>query len=145
MSQAIGKALGRMHGHSGGAFLAIRSSAEEEDREHSFAGQFKTVLNVPLEPEAVERAYRKVIASLYSGRPLPTSNRRDMMPGASKWRWAAWSWSMPLQAASSIQPRRTVTSIRLIISAAWGLGEAVVEGRTEADCTSCEKDKEPEW
>jgi pyruvate,water dikinase len=46
--------------------LAVRSSAVEEDSEYSFAGQYETVLNVPLEGMAVKDAYRQVLASLFT-------------------------------------------------------------------------------
>src|SRR5208337_3166273 len=52
--------------HGEKCFLAVRSSAQAEDREFSFAGQFDTVLNVPLENRAVQEAYKRVVASLFS-------------------------------------------------------------------------------
>ncbi len=52
----------------GGGGLAIRSSAVGEGGDHTFAGQFLTLLNVP--PEEAPDAYRQVVAARYSERAL---------------------------------------------------------------------------
>jgi len=49
LTRSVADALERLTGGQGeNVRLAMRSSAEEEDDFHSFTGQFKTVLNVPL-------------------------------------------------------------------------------------------------
>jgi hypothetical protein len=47
---------------------AVRSSAVGEDGAFSFAGQFKTVLNV--DPKELDQAYKEVFASKYSSNAL---------------------------------------------------------------------------
>lgn len=143
ISHAIEKALGRMQDHTGGSFLAIRSSAEEEDSSHSFAGQFITVLNVPLELEAVEQAYREVIASLYSVKAIAYQQQRGFDIGTMK---MAVGCMVMVDAVSSgviysTTPEGDVNTS--IISAAWGLGETVVESKAEADLYVVRKGKKP--
>lgn len=59
----------RLTGNSGNA-VSVRSSALAEDRAgHSFAGQFRSILNV-LFPESLKNAVLEVIASSYSPRAL---------------------------------------------------------------------------
>ena len=62
--RAIGKALRAMDAGGRPLRLAVRSSALGEDDDLSFAGQYRTVLHVPV--EGVVDAYREVLASLYS-------------------------------------------------------------------------------
>jgi pyruvate,water dikinase len=67
LSRAMEKAVKKIKSRCGaGCTLAVRSSAGEEDGDFSCAGQFETILNVPLEIAAIEKAYRKVVASLFS-------------------------------------------------------------------------------
>ena len=48
------------------SYLAVRSSALSEDSQtHSYAGQFSTVLNVPIEVTAIWTAIKKVWASMF--------------------------------------------------------------------------------
>ncbi len=143
LSRTIRKALGRIRSRHGGSFLALRSSAEEEDSGHSFAGQFKTLLNVPPEPEAVERAYRKVVASLYAEKAIAYQRQLGYEIGRIK---MAVGCMVMIDAVSSGVVYSTAPdgdADTLLVSAAWGLGEAVVEGKTEADLYVMRKGKEP--
>jgi pyruvate,water dikinase len=142
--KGIQKALDKIRRRNKESFLTLRSSAEEEDGGHSFAGQFKTVLNVPPELEAVERAYRKVIASLYSEKAIAYQQQIGYDIGALK--MAVGCMTMIDAASSGVIYSTTPdgNSDTLIISAAWGLGEAIVEGRTETDLFVVRKGKEPE-
>ena len=54
--------------HLSGSPVAVRSSALQEDSFFSFAGQFESVLNVPL--SQVEERYKEVIASQFTPRAL---------------------------------------------------------------------------
>ena len=67
LNDSFDKAIRKMRAKCGtSCSVAVRSSAEEEDGKLSFAGQFDTVLNVPLEGGAIKEAYKKVVASLFS-------------------------------------------------------------------------------
>jgi pyruvate,water dikinase len=144
VSRRIQKALDKIRRRNNGSFLALRSSAEEEDSGHSFAGQFKTVLNVPLELEAVERAYRKVIASLYSGKAVAYEQQMGYDIGALKMAVGCMAMVDVLSSGVIYSSTPEGDTSTLIISAAWGLGEAIVESRTEADIYVVRKAKEPE-
>jgi len=66
--QAIQKALSAMKTSGRPLYLALRSSALGEDDDQSFAGQYRSVLQV--KPEKVLDAYREVLASLYERNAL---------------------------------------------------------------------------
>ena len=127
---AVSKLIDR---HGANSRLAVRSSAVEEDGDYSFAGQFETVLNVPLETEAVLNAYRSVLSSLYTAGALTYLRHLGMNPAES--RMAVGCLLMvPARASGVLYTRDPVApGNELIISAAWGLGAAVVEGSAEAD------------
>jgi pyruvate,water dikinase len=114
-------------------YLAVRSSAGEEDGEFSFAGQFGTVLNVPAEIGAVEKAYRKVLASLFD--PGPVAYQRRLGYRAADMQMAVICMVMVDAAVSGITYSRDPrgASDTIVINAAWGLGSAIVEGRIEPD------------
>ena len=61
--------LERKAGHkTGGFYASVRSSAIHEDAQFTFAGQYKTALNVA--PKDVVSAYVEIIASLFTPRAL---------------------------------------------------------------------------
>ena len=66
LTTALNKAMHALPKTEEPLFLAVRSSAQEEDMDFSWAGQFLSVLNVPGQTEAVFAAVRKVMASLFS-------------------------------------------------------------------------------
>jgi pyruvate,water dikinase len=145
LSRAIEKAVKKIKSRCGGVCaLAVRSSAGEEDGEFSFAGQFETVLNVPLEPPAVEKAYRKVIASLFSEKASAYQTRlgydiRDM-------KMAVGCVVMVDAVASGVSYTADPQGDRstLVINSAWGLGTSIVEGQTDADFFRVKKNDPPE-
>jgi pyruvate,water dikinase len=141
LRRAMHKAIQKIKSRNGDCFLAVRSSAEEEDSGRSFAGQFKTILNVPLETEHVERAYRKVIASLFSEKAVAYQRQMGYEPDRLK--MAVGCVVMVDAVSSGVMYSTAPDGNRdtLIISAAWGLGEAVVEGRTDADLYKVGKDQ----
>jgi pyruvate,water dikinase len=114
-------------------FLAVRSSAEEEDGEFSFAGQFKTVLNVPLKGKDIEAAYKQVVASLFSADSL--SYQKSLGYRIGKLKMAVGCVVMVEAVSSGViystGPNGDASS--LIINAAWGLAEAMVQGQADAD------------
>jgi pyruvate,water dikinase len=141
LGQAFHKSIQKIKNRNGDCFLAVRSSAEEEDSGRSFAGQFKTILNVPLETEHVERAYRKVIASLFSEKAMAYQRQMSYEPGRLK---MAVGCMVMVDAVSSGVMYSTNPAGKgdtLVISAAWGLGEAVVEGKTDADLYTVKKNQ----
>lgn len=118
------------------ASVAVRSSATAEDLPHaSFAGQQETFLNIQGE-EALLDACKRCFASLYTDRAIAY---RDMMG----FREAAVALSIGVQrmvrsdeasagVMFSIDPETGFDKV-VVISAAWGLGEAVVQGTVESD------------
>ncbi|MBI5050389.1 MAG: hypothetical protein HZC11_05865, partial [Nitrospirae bacterium] len=142
---AIGKALEEIRKRCGGdCFLAVRSSAEEEDREFSFAGQFETVLNVSLESGAVKEAYRNVIASLFSEKAV--IYMKQLCYGISNFKMAVGCMVMVDAVSSGViysaNPHRDDNA--MIINATWGLGRSIVEGEVAADFYAVRKALTPE-
>ncbi len=111
--------------------LAVRSSAASEDlNTQSFAGQYETVLNVPPQLEAVERAIRRVWASLFSERvisyvrqntrPLPAQAMGVILQEMVPARFAGVAFSQnPLQAEKE----------ELILEYVAGNGQRLVDGQ----------------
>ncbi len=134
LSRAMEKAVKKIKSRCRGTCaLAVRSSAGEEDGDFSFAGQFETVLNVPLETTTVEKAYRKVIASLFSKKASAYQTRlgydiRNMKMAVGCVVMVDATTSGVLYSADTQGDQDS-----MIISAAWGLGASIVEGRTDAD------------
>jgi pyruvate,water dikinase len=143
-SAALAAALESMRDRLGrDAALAVRSSAEEEDGDFSFAGQFETVLNVPRTVEAVQEAYKEVVASLFQAGA--TSYQRQLGYDPGKLKMAVGCVAMVEAKASGVI--YTVASgkerDKMSISAAWGLGKAVVDGLTDADLYTVVKGETP--
>ncbi|SFR47776.1 phosphoenolpyruvate synthase [Halogeometricum limi] len=116
----------------GEAFVAVRSSATAEDLpDASFAGQQETFLNVQ-EDELIERV-KECWASLFSQRAIYYRNRKgfphrdvDIAVVVQEMVDAEKSGVMFTSHPSTGEPR-------IIIEAAWGLGEAVVSGSVSPD------------
>lgn len=129
-----------LRGRCGDCRLAVRSSAEEEDGIFSFAGQFETVLNVPAEAGAVEDAYRRVVASLFSEEAMAYQRRLGYHPGSL--RMAVGCVAMVDAAVSGVaytaDPLGGDRGV-LVINSSWGLGKSVVEGAVDADRFVVEK------
>lgn len=145
VEQAVQDAIEKIRARCGeDCFLAIRSSADEEDSAFSFAGQFDTVLNVPLRAEAVEGAYKKVIASLFSRKAV--SYQRQLGYDIGRLKMAVGCMVMVDAASSgviySVNPEENNGT--LIINATFGLGSSVVEGKTDADHYVVRKGTDPE-
>ncbi|WP_117592292.1 phosphoenolpyruvate synthase [Haloprofundus halophilus] len=116
----------------GEAFVAVRSSATAEDLpDASFAGQQETFLNVQ-EEKLVERV-KECWASLFSQRAIYYRTRQgfshdkvDIAVVVQQMVDAEKSGVMFTSHPSTGEPR-------IIIEAAWGLGEAVVSGSVSPD------------
>ncbi|MGD8531235.1 MAG: PEP/pyruvate-binding domain-containing protein, partial [Syntrophobacterales bacterium] len=113
-------------------FLAVRSSAWGEDSIHSFAGQFKSFLNQPVE-KLVAR-YKQVIGSIYS----PSALEYRASKGISEDEVAmAVGCQLTIDAKVSgvlytldpTTPEREV----MVINAVWGLGAPLVSGQVPGD------------
>ena len=129
-------ALARMREAGGDAafFLAVRSSAQEEDMDFSFAGQFHSELNVEAAAAAVFAAYRMVAASLFGAKAI--RYRRQLFPEEGQMSIAAGCQRMIDSRAAGVV--YTVDSgkpadERLVVVGAWGQGESVVEGANPTD------------
>jgi pyruvate,water dikinase len=116
----------------GEAFVAVRSSATAEDLpDASFAGQQETFLNVT-EEDLIERV-KECWASLFSQRAIYYRNQKgfphdevDIAVVVQQMVDAEKSGVMFTSHPSTGDPR-------IIIEAAWGLGEAVVSGAVSPD------------
>ena len=113
-------------------FLSLRSSAVGEDSEHSFAGQYKSLLN--LSPSELEDGYKEVVASLFGERAMAYRHHIGFKQH---------------EVAMSVACQRTIHPVTsgvvytmdpaapggdsLIVSATWGLGIPVVSGTAETD------------
>lgn len=122
--------------------LAVRSSADEEDGDFSFAGQFETELNVPCTVEAVQGAYKKVLASLFQANA--TSYQRQLGYDLGKLKMAVGCVVMIEARASGVIYTAAAGKDRsqMAISAAWGLGPGVVDGLTDADLYTVDKNED---
>ncbi len=137
---AIGSAIDRMKAQCGeNSFLSVRSSAEEEDGDYSFAGQFETVLNVPLERTAVIAAYKRVIASLFSPRSITYQKQIGIEPGSLKMTVGCMLMLDPACSGVVYTAPPSDRQNVLLISASWGLGTSVVDGSVDADQYVIEK------
>jgi pyruvate,water dikinase len=125
-------------------FVAVRSSAEEEDSEFSFAGQFETILNVPPKGNAIMDAYKQVVASLFSVNAVAYQKRFGYNIG--KLKMAVGCMVMVDAAASGVIYSTNPSGDRetMIINSIWGLGRPIVEGRTDADYYVVKKSVDPE-
>ena len=132
--KAVEKALRDMRHATGGRslFLAVRSSAMGEDSEHSFAGQYSSLLNKP--QRDFLQSYKDVLASAYS--PSVMEYRRDKGFSTHEVAMAVACQNMIDSKVSGVlytlDPMDPANEI-MVISAAWGLGAPIVAGKINAD------------
>ncbi|MDB5105530.1 MAG: phosphoenolpyruvate synthase [Fibrobacteres bacterium] len=116
------------------AFLSVRSSAVGEDSaEASFAGQFDTVLNVPIhDREAVAAAVLRCWSSAF-GERVQAYRRKFNLPAPAM--AVVLQTMIPADAAGVCFTLNPVTGDtgEMVVSASWGLGEGIVSGRYEGD------------
>ena len=126
LSEELARATRKLAGRHGAEYLlAVRSSAEEEDRDFSFAGQFESVLNVPATTEAIGAAWRQVVASLFTDRAA--AYQKQLGYDLGRLRMATACVAMIEARVSGViftvaGPGRGDT---MLINAAWGLGPSV--------------------
>ncbi len=123
---------------------AVRSSAQCEDGESSFAGQFRTVLNVS--KDTAIHSYKEVLASKYSPEALYyrisrgfTDAETPMSVLVQEMVTAQSSGVMYTDEVMRHQERAGTLSIHSI----WGLGELLVSGATAPDTFLISKSGEP--
>ncbi|MBI5409867.1 MAG: hypothetical protein HZA14_10920 [Nitrospirae bacterium] len=114
-------------GGEGGFSVSVRSSAIHEDGEFSFAGQYATFLNVPL--ESILQKYKEVIASLFTQRAIFYYKTKgfceeDMVMSVGVLRMIDATAGGVMYSRDPNDPE----SGRVLINAAWGLGTSVVDG-----------------
>ena len=114
-------------------FVAVRSSATSEDAAAaSFAGMFRTLLNVRGEAEVLT-ALRECWASLFTARSIAYRARQGMLLGQ---RVAVVVQKMVNAEKSgvlfTVNPA-TGNMSHIVIEAAWGLGELIVQGDVRPD------------
>ena len=112
--------------------FAVRSSAWGEDSDFSFAGQYESVLNVPR--KGILEAYRRVVAGAYT----PEAWRYRLHRGYRECEMAMAVGCQLMVEGEVSGAMYTYAPLPLeqeamVISAAWGLGPAVVGGLAESD------------
>ncbi len=134
MQQAIRKALSVVMKNTGNTRMgwAVRSSALGEDSEHSFAGQFKTLLNIST--DGVLEAYGQILASTYSVPAMIYRREKGIKDNEVA---MAVSCQQTIPALKSgvlftLDPLAPETE-QMTLSAAWGLGAPLVDGKMQAD------------
>ncbi len=138
LQQALAQAYGRLSTALGRSpLLAVRSSALGEDSLVSFAGQFRTVLQVPR--SGLSEAYLEVLRSLYS--PEATHYRRLHGVSDASLAMAVGCIEMIEPAAAgigySVDPR-SGNRERILVHAVRGLGISLVKGRTSPEIIELE-------
>lgn len=122
--------------------LAVRSSAVGEDGRTSFAGQYRTELNVG--EEDILGAYKQVIASKYEPRALYYRINYGLSDLETP--MAVIALEMIDAAASGVIYTRHLEeseSNKLSVHSIWGLGELLVSGEASPDILEVSKDDKP--
>ncbi len=120
--------------------VAVRSSATAEDLpEASFAGQQETYLNIEGYGQVLE-AVKRCWASLWTARAIGYRARQEIEPDSLSLAVIVQSL-VPADAAGILFTANPVTGRRdqTLISASWGLGEAVVGGLVTPDALTVDK------
>ena len=134
MARAMQKAARQLkHKVRGGRLrLALRSSAMGEDSEHSFAGQYRSFLNVP--PSNLVACYKKVLASAFSASAMEYRRQSGFHEREVVMAVACQGMIDPIVSGVlySLDPADPTREI-MVISAAWGLGETIMNGSGVAD------------
>ncbi len=112
--------------------FAVRSSAWDEDSDDSFAGQYETILNVPA--GEILNAYRQVVASAYSPQAWLYRIRRGYQEHEMAMA-VGFQLMVKTEASGAMYTYAPLMAEKdsMVISAAWGLGTAVVQGLAESD------------
>lgn len=132
LARIIRREAGRLGEGRPTALFAVRSSAADEDGDLTFAGQYQTVLGVAA--EGVVEAYRQVVASLFAPNVIQYQRQHGLPPGCELMAVGCLCM-VPARAGGvvySLNPSGSAADVQLV-TAAWGLGKAVVEGDAAVD------------
>jgi len=124
--------IGEQNALNSSGHISMRSSAIGEDGDHSFAGQYLSVLNVPR--EKIIDTYRYIVASLYTPRAI--SYRLNKGIRDEDIAMSVACLQMINSAASGViysQDPFNRLENTVIISAVWGLGLYAVDGTVTPD------------
>jgi pyruvate,water dikinase len=113
-------------------WLAVRSSAVGEDAEFSFAGQFRTLLNV--HADELPRHYQEVVAGKFTARAIFYWKYRQFT--VNELPMAVGVLTMVPPRASGVMFSRDPQAPgenTVLISAVWGLGKYAVDGTISPD------------
>jgi pyruvate, water dikinase len=120
--------------------LAARSSALTEDRpEHSFAGQFASVLNCS--PDTLEQGFREVMAGAFTERAIAYRQEAGIPPATLDMAVLV-QVMVPAVAAGvvfTVDPVRPESG-RMLVSAVPGLGVLAVDGAVPVDVYRVDRD-----
>ncbi len=143
LQAALDQALSRLTERMGGpVHLAVRSSALGEDSALSFAGQFKSLLNVA--PAELPEAYREVVASLYT----PEAIHYRLLHGVAgdSAEMAVGVIAMQDATASGVVFSRDPSAPdagEVLIQSVHGLGVSLVDGRTSPEVIRVAREGDP--
>jgi len=121
--------------------VSLRSSAIGEDSELSYAGQYLTSLNVPL--NKLLTTYKYILASLYTPRAISYRLNKGIRDEDTAMSVACLE--MIESVVSGVMYSRHPFNIledNILISAVWGLGPHAVDGVITPDTYTVSKDKE---
>lgn len=142
LTQAFDLALAQAFGEDN-VRLAVRSSAQVEDGDKSFAGQFLTELGVVR--AGFSDSYRNVVASLFT--PSATLYRMHQGIPLSASAMAVACLEMVDAACSGVAYSHDPVNLMqdtVIINGVWGLGRYAVDGLVEPDLWVFTREEEPE-
>jgi pyruvate,water dikinase len=119
--------------------LALRSSAMGEDKEHTFAGQYQSLLNEPR--GNILRAYKSIISSLFSDSVMEYRRQKELLDYQES---MAVACQLMVNAKVSgvlytLDPRAPDRDV-MLINATWGLGAPVVAGEARADLYTMDRE-----
>lgn len=126
-------------------FLAVRSSASDEDAAGaSLAGQMDSFLNVPADATAVFDAVVGCWQSFFSDRAISYRKQKGLS-------YQGQSMAVVVQALCPAERSFVAFSAnvlnrdpnQMLVSAVWGLGEALVSGAVDADQYVLDRDGKP--
>jgi pyruvate,water dikinase len=119
--------------------VAMRSSAIGEDSSLSFAGQYRSILNVPA--DKIIEAYKEVVASLYTPRAISYRLNKGIRDEDIAMSVACIQMVESL-ASGVIYTHHPLNLFEdhITITAVWGLGPYAVDGRITPDSYTVAKD-----